>query len=142
MAILNYTTTIAADKTIGEIQKIISSKGATKIMIDYEGGLPTHLSFAIEHNGQPLSFRLPANWQGVLKAMKAQRVAKTYQNEAQALRVCWRIIKDWVAAQMAIVEAEQASLATIFLPYAVMGNGNTVAHNILETSEGQKLLNP
>jgi hypothetical protein len=32
--------------------------------------------------------------------------------------VAWRIIKDWVEAQLAIVEAEQVELVEVFLPFA------------------------
>lgn len=46
--------------------------------------------------------------------------------EAQALRVGWRIVKDWVQAQMAIVESELAKMVQVFLPYAVTKQGNTL----------------
>ena len=32
--------------------------------------------------------------------------------------MAWRIIKDWIEAQLAIVEAEQAEMVEVFLPYA------------------------
>ena len=51
----------------------------------------------------------------------------------QARRVAWRILKDWVAAQLAIVEAEQAQMAEVFLPYAVESQtGQTMFQLFLE----------
>ncbi len=38
----------------------------------------------------------------------------------QAGRVAWRIIKDWVDAQMAIVETEMVTIEQVFLPYMLM----------------------
>jgi hypothetical protein len=128
MPILNYTTKIDAYKTIYEIQKILSSKGANKITIDNDNrGLPIALTFCIYMNDFQTAFCLPCNFNGVLKAMKKNnKVANSFCNEDQALRVGWRIIKDWVEAQMAIVESELADLAEVFLPYAITKDGNTL----------------
>lgn len=73
-----------------------------------------------------MPFKLPCNFEGVFKTMLRERKVNKYQwerdpkNKEQARRIAWRIIKDWVAAQMALIEAEQASLAQVFLPYAVI----------------------
>lgn len=139
MAILNYTTTIKASDTVAQIQALLSAKGAHKIMLDYENGMPVAISFQIKVKNNNISFVLPANFRGVKKAIAKQTTAKKYQTEQHAINVCWRIIKDWIVAQMAIVEAEQADMATIFLPYAVMKNNKTVSDNFL-SSEGEKFL--
>jgi len=131
MAILNYTTKISADKTIGEIQKILVSHGATKIVSDYQGTIPVAVTFALPVNGNLVAFSLPANYAGVLKAMKNDKsVTRSQCTDEQALRVSWRIIKDWVEAQMAIVEAQLADIAEVFLPYAITKNGTTVYNEI------------
>lgn len=139
MPILNYTTKIDAYKTISEIQRILSDKGANKITIDNDSkGLPIALTFCIYMNDYQTAFCLPCNFSGVLKAMrKSNKVANSFCNEEQALRVGWRIIKDWVEAQMAIVESELADLAEVFLPYAVTKSGETLYQQI---KGNQKLL--
>lgn len=140
--ILNYTTSIAATKTVAEIQQMLASKGARKIITDYsESGVLVGISFTVTINKMEVLFRLPANWKGVQKAIKNQKrsVAAKYKTDAHAINVCWRIIKDWIEAQMAIVEAEQADIATIFLPYAVMNNNETVSKNFL-SEKGRDLL--
>lgn len=44
----------------------------------------------------------------------------------QAERVAWRIIKDWIEAQMAILESEMVTMDEIFLPYTLDNKGNTL----------------
>ena len=44
----------------------------------------------------------------------------------QAARVAWRILKDWVEAQMAVIDAGMATLPQVFLPYAQTDTGETV----------------
>jgi hypothetical protein len=128
MAILNYTTVVSASKTVGEINEILAKNKARKITMDNdEEGNPTALTFCIVHNEQLIAFSLPCNWQGVLKAMtKDPNVPRKFETKEQAIRVAWRIIKDWVHAQMAIIEAEQATMAQVFLPYAITRDGKTV----------------
>lgn len=127
MPILNYTTSINADKTVGEIQKILARAGASDIAIKYANGNPVALAFSITVEGRAVAFRLPARWQGVLKRMdRDSKVARRLVTEDHALRVCWRILKDWLEAQLAIIDAEAASLAEVFLPYAVTKDGSTL----------------
>lgn len=132
MPILNYTTKIDSYKTITEIQKILAGSGATKMIVDNDtAGLPIALTFCINWHGSPLAFSLPCNFEGVLKAMrKSSKVPRSLCTEEQALRVGWRIVKDWVEAQMAIVEAQLASVAEVFLPYAVTKSGTTLYKHI------------
>lgn len=127
MAILNYTTSIACEKSIAEIQKCLVSHGAHKIVTDYENGSPSSVTFCLTLNGSMVGFSLPANYLGVLKAMKNDRkVPNSRCTEEQAQKVAWRIVKDWVEAQMAIVEAQLADMAEVFLPYAITKNGVTL----------------
>lgn len=128
MPILNYTTKIDSYKTITEIQQILAKSSAKKFVVDNDDdGNPISITFAIEWNGIMTAFKLPCNFQGVLRSMqKNKKVPRSFCTKEQALRVGWRIVKDWTAAQTAIVEAELASMAEVFLPYAVTKQGNTL----------------
>jgi hypothetical protein len=139
MALLNYTTTIAAEQSIAEISKILGSIGAKRIMHDYDDNQQVvALSFAIDLNGQLLSFRLPTNAAPVLETLRRQkdqfkREGKRWRTEltdAQAYRVAWRITKDWVEAQAAFIETMRIPLAQVFLPYAVSDTGETLYERI------------
>lgn len=48
MPLKNYTTTIKASKTIGEIQEILALRGARQIMIDYQDGRANRVCFTID----------------------------------------------------------------------------------------------
>ena len=113
-----------------EIQQILSTHGATKITTDYYEGIPVAVTFCLELNGGIVAFSLPANYSGVLKAMKKSKVPKKFLKEEHAIKVSWRIIKDWVNAQMALVEADLADMAEVFLPYAITKKGNTLYQEI------------
>jgi len=140
MPILNYTTKIAAAKTVGEIQEILASGGAKKVMIDYgDDREPVAISFQIETSpGTAVSFRLPSNAHGVLAALTKDKVDNKYRNLEHARRVTWRVIKDWIESQMAIIYAEQATMLQVFLPYAVTSTGETMYDRVMDN---QKLLN-
>ncbi len=63
-----------------------------------------------------------------------------YRTRAQAARVAWRIIKDWIEAQLALVEAEQVDMVEVFLPYAQVQGGRTVYEALTSGKEGPALL--
>ena len=67
--------------------------------------------------------RLPANVESVQKVLAKQKVKCDYE---QAERVAWRIVKDWVEAQMAILESEMVTMDEIFMPYITDNRGNTM----------------
>ena len=124
MAIKNYTTTIDVYKSIGEIQGTLASHGARKIMIDYDGsGQPIGVTFGIETPDGPRGFLLPANVDGVRAVFSSQKVKA---QKGQAERTAWRNIRDWIMAQMAIIEAGQVDMAEVFFPYLTDGRGHTV----------------
>lgn len=141
--ILNYTTKVDAWKTISEIQQLLAKAGASHINIKNEGSQPSAISFTITHNNYPLNFLLPCNQSGVLKLLKKQgRVRNDLKDgdEAQAARVSWRIIKDWIEAQNALILVDMASMATVFLPYLVVNEtGETLSEKML-VGNGMKLL--
>jgi len=124
MAILNYTTTINTEKTASEIQKKLASSGAQAVLSEYDNnGIMCAMSFRINN----IYFRLPINIEGVYKAMnKDSRIPRGYKTYSQASRVAWRIIKDWIEAQIAIIQAGQAELIQVFFPYAQNQLGQTI----------------
>lgn len=124
MPILNYTTKVDIYTTLGAIQGQLVKHGAKKIMQDYDDqGRIVSLSFLINTPAGMRSIRLPANVDAVHKVLIRQKVKC---DREQAERVAWRIIKDWVEAQMAILESEMVQMDEIFLPYMVNDKGQTL----------------
>lgn len=127
MPLLNYTTSIAPTKTVMEIQSALAKSGASAIMANYDtNGNIVALSFQLMTENGTMAFKLPTAWEPVQKVLIKQRVSPKYQTPEHALRVAWRITKDWVEAQLAIIETQMVTTAQVFLPYAVMNDGGTV----------------
>ena len=134
MPLLNYTTQIDPDRTITEITKMLVKFGAQKIMTDYDGaGHIIALSFIIDVEGQPVGFKLPTYWQPILTIINNDpKVPGKLKTNEQALRIAWRIIKDWVEAQLAIIEVKMVKPEQVFLPYMMQQNGKTHYENAVE----------
>lgn len=89
---------------------------------DYDGHISA-LTFAIDTPTGVRAIRLPANVDAVYDVLLRQKIKC---DREQAERVAWRIVKDWVEAQMAILESEMVQMEEIFLPYVVDRNGQTL----------------
>lgn len=127
MPIMNYTTTISVEKSMGEVIGALTRRGVTRIstMFDDEG-IPAGISFEMKTEYGPRGFELPVRVEGVLRAMERDKsVARSKVNPEQAARVAWRIAKDWLAAQAALIDAELASLDEVMFPYMLANNGQT-----------------
>ena len=129
MPILNYTTSINPEKTVAEIQMKLAKAGAQGVLCEYdEDGIMSSVSFRIKAPTGFISFRLPSNKEGIYKHLKDNpNIPKKLRAHEQATRVAWRILKDWIEAQLAIIEAEMADIKEVFLPYTEHPeNGQTV----------------
>lgn len=130
MAILNYTTTVDAFKTVSEIEYILMKHKAKSIMKNYDGESITGLSFLIDTGVQQIPVRLPVKVDECLKVLKKEKKENPKKQikdtREQAERVAWRILKDWVEAQMALLDIEMVRFEEIFLPYIETGSGQTI----------------
>jgi hypothetical protein len=132
MPLLNYTSKTPAHQSIAEISQMLAKAGARQVMHDYDDrGNIVALSFSLELEGQRIGFRLPSDWRPVHELLvrarkKNTKISRYVETEDHARDVAWRIIKDWVAAQLAIVETRMVTTAQVFLPYAVMANGQSL----------------
>lgn len=124
MPLLNYTTKVDIFTTLGQIQGQLVRHGAKSILQEYDDKQRiVAVSFVLESPLGVHGYRLPANAEAVLRVLTKQKVKA---DREQAERVAWRIVKDWVEAQMAILESEMVSMEEIFLPYMLAPNGETV----------------
>jgi hypothetical protein len=116
MSILNYTTTVSAAKIVAEIQSKLAKARAEAILTEYEP----------DGTVSALSFRLPANIKRVYQVLvRDARIARSQRTREHAARVAWRIVKDWVEAQPAMIEAGLVDLEQVFPPYAQDQSGET-----------------
>ena len=130
MPIKNYTTKVPAVQTVGEIQGLLAAHGARKVMMDYsDNGNVEAVTFGLMIGGTMAGFRIDAKPKGVIRVMEKDHVKCDL---AQAERIAWRNVKDWIAAQIALVETEQATMEEVFLPYLLDGNDVTLYQRIAE----------
>jgi hypothetical protein len=134
MALLNYTTNKNSEETIGEIQKMLSNHGVTAMMTEYDGKNVSAVSFRMNINGEPRGYKLPCNWRAVFEVLKNDPAARRRGrvDEDRAIKVAWRVIKDWMEAQLALVAINMVTIPQIFLPYTIMKGGKTLAEKIDE----------
>ena len=134
MAILNYTTTIATEKTVAEIQTMLSKAKVQAVMTGYDAeGVLSELSFRIMTPSGLMTFRLPANIQQIYQVLaRDRRIPTKLRTREQAARVAWRILKDWLAAQLALISAQMVDLEQVFLPYAQGPDGITLYESLKE----------
>lgn len=144
MGLLNYTTKIDADKTAQEIARCLSRHGAQAVLTEYDpkNSYVSAISFRIKIGEQTTAFRLPCDWKPVYAILtkdkkkpsewaRGNRSLAHWESEhrLQAVRTAWRIVKEWVEAQMALVETQMVTTTEAFLPYAVMRDGRTLAQH-------------
>jgi hypothetical protein len=128
--IANYTTAVTARQSIGEIQGMLVAHGAKHILIDYDGEEPVGLAFIVPTAYGDTPFRLPANIDRVQGVLSRQRVRSRVPKD-MASRVAWRILKDWVRAQMAILETEMVTIDQVFLPYMQVGESGKILYDVM-----------
>jgi hypothetical protein len=134
MGLLNYTTKIEPEQTISEIRKMLSRHGVTAMMTEYDGPQVSAVSFRLNIDGKPMSFKMPCNWRAVLEIFKSSKDARKRGcvNPEQATRTAWRIIHRWTEAQLALVEVNMVTVPQVFLPYAIMRDGRTLAETVTD----------
>ena len=132
MSLKNYSTNIPTAKTIMEIEDILAKHRATDIWKQYDtNGNIIALNFAVNTDFGKMPFKLPVNIEAVRQILKSEKKSKKINLSKQqiedvqtAQRIAWRIMKDWIDAQMALIDISMVKLEQVFLPYAFDFNKN------------------
>lgn len=141
MPLLNYTTEVPAARTLGQVQEMLVKAGASAVSATYADGSPTGLHFVVPTANGPRSFALPVNSDRVYRVLRGDaKVEKRYRTEAQAERVAWRIVKDWMEAQLAIIATEMVTLEQVMLPF--MHTDELATTTVYELYVAQAALGP
>lgn len=145
MALLNYTTTVEAYKTVSEIEQMLVKHGAKSIMKQFDDGMITSLSFLINTGVNDIPIKLPIRVDDVLQVLIEQKKmhpkAGIKATKDQANRVAWRILKNWIEVQMALLDIGMVQFEEIFLSYIETAGGKTIyekleeKHFLLELNE-------
>ena len=138
------TTSIAPDKTVGEITSALVAGGANQINTEYEKGKLKSLRWTMRVAGSDVLFDMPARVEPIYRIFLKRRGLRTlyekngdpyYANEwEKAERVAWRQLLRWVQAQLAMIDTGMVQPAEVFLAYMVHGpTGQTLFQHMMET---------
>jgi len=136
MPIKNYTTKVPANRSIQEIQDCLVKQGATGFLLEYEQGTGRikALKFILTLQENDIHFQMPVEWRLFQEVLKKDRVGR-WSDEDYCYRVAWRVIRDWIMAQMALFETKMVTMPQIFLPYAVAKDGDTMFQKIAKNPQ-------
>lgn len=133
---LNYTTKIPAAQTVGECQHILAQVGASAVAVLYQDKGPSGLEFRLDTPHGRRDFTLPVDvtaMQAVLqKAERAgefaslRKAAASWTSREHAANVAWRVVKDWLEANLALIAAQMATLSEVMLPYLHVDDERTL----------------
>ncbi len=128
--IKDYTTEIPADQTIAEISKILMQSKAKGIATEFEDdGRVKSVFFRIAVGNRELNFKLPAKPDAVYRVLFQDKIGEaTYgaSRRIKATNIAWRIVRDWLEAQVAMIQLEQAEAAEVFFAYLMTGPDQTI----------------
>ena len=140
--LMNYTTAVAPEKSILDIERLLARAGVKSIHKDYDGsGEATGFIFSIITTHGELFFKMPCDVEKVFAKLysevKQPQAGTKNRVKEQAARVAWRILLDSLRADITRLKLEQVTPEQVFLPY--MWNPRT-GKTLFEKLEGQKFL--
>lgn len=123
MPLSNYQSRSPMPNIFADIQKTLVEHGAKQVVFDYgDVGKIVGITFTIETQAGPMTIRLPAMFDRVQAIFDKQGLR--YKPD-QPYRTAWATLRDWVKAQMALIDWQMVKLEQVFLPYAVGRDGRT-----------------
>ena len=121
-----YTSRIAVAKTVSEVTAILASRGAQRVSAIFENGETSGLPFVLDTEYGPREFVLPAKTDGVFAVIeKDPAVPKAQRTQDVAAKIAWRIAKDWLEVQFALVDAGMTNADEVLMPYMI-SDGKTM----------------
>lgn len=138
MQIKNYTSSVCAETTIGQIESKLAACGASGIMKLYNpAGRVSSLVFKTELGGRSYTVRVPANvskcyealWKEHCKRVRRPKDSTKGAIMAQAERTAWRIVQEWIEIQLSMIAMEQAQFLEVFMPYIFDGKQTYFEHH-------------
>ena len=132
---LNYTTKLPVHQTMAECQSILAEAGAASVAVHFEGGQPAGLSFSLRTPHGDRAFTLPVDVDAMHAVLRKADFSSLHATRAaidkltsreHAARVAWRVCKDWLEANLALIAAQQATLTEVMLPYLHVDGDQTL----------------
>lgn len=113
-------------RPLDTIQTALASHGAKSINLEYDQGQAVALAFVLEIGGDRHAFRMPARIPNVLIKLYGNRRVYTETQRKQAYVTAWANIRDWLTAQLALIDIGLVKMEEVFLPYMMISENSTV----------------
>lgn len=139
MPLLNYTTSVAPTRTAMQMSVLLAKHGAAAVATTLVNGKPVGLAFKIDTPYGSREFSMPVDTDAVFKVLGRQQIERKYKTREHAERVAWRIAKDWLEVQLAIVESQMVSIDQVMLPYMFIEPGKTLYQAYRDREEALQL---
>jgi hypothetical protein len=130
----NYTAEAPVERSIAKIEEILVRHGTTRFYKEYKDSELVGVVFVVPLLNGELPVKLPARIEQVRQRLYGKRSAYTPAMSSQAQRTAWANIRDWIDAQIALIETGQVKLEEIFLPYTVDTSGTTLYERMQENN--------
>jgi hypothetical protein len=135
----NYASEASEESIFEAIRKTLALHKARRIVFDYDdAGRAISIEFTVTLGKTPYVFKLPARFDEaeplVAEARKAMRMSATSGEKLrdQTYRAVWATIRDWIDAQMALIDIGAVRLEEVFLPYLLVDQGKTMFERFAE----------
>ncbi len=143
MPMRNYTTKIDPEKTIDEIRAILVKKaGALNFQVVYSAkGEPKSIAFTREAPWGVAEYRLPAV-DPILVQDRLYEQDGISVSEAQASRIAWRNLKDYLDSQIAVTGLGTVNLDQVLTPHLIVDDAGTTLYGALTVHGARALPSP
>lgn len=133
---LNYTTKVPVTQSVVECQSILAAAGASSAQVHFEDGQPVGLGFSLKTPHGIRNFTLPVNIDGMQRVLvqaesdgdfsSLKKKQGAFSNREHAAKVAWRVVKDWLEANLALIAAQMATIDEVMLPYLHVDEDRTL----------------
>lgn len=138
MPYVKYSTRIEVSQTIMEIEDALQVYGADQITKTYDTNhRPNGMVFSVKVADIGYqTFRIPVNIEGTARILNNQHergyIPQRAVSEGQPERIAWRVVREWIIAQLAMIEVGVVALDQIMLPYMLTDDGRSVYDRLKE----------
>lgn len=129
MPLPNYSTTVDHQKTAEEIRKLLRGRVSRTVMDEDAAGNVTAIQFIISTDHGTFPFQLPVNVEACYATLRDQRARGEIGGVVtmdKARKVAWRILKDWIRAQIGLIDTGMVAIEEVFLPYLMIDSQTTM----------------
>jgi len=141
MPLANATTEVPARKTISEVVGMLVDNNCEAVTIQRDGnGEPVGIGFVLGTPAGSREFVLPARADNVRRTLVKQNYRAGLTTHEHATNVAWRIVRDWLRAQLALVQSGQVEFGEVMLPYLLLNDGKGGTHTLWDSFRSDRAL--